>query len=123
MHHEALPPIPILRLKCFLYDATADWIGKINKLVQFAPEIYSVACFLPKNRGGLRLRALSDFTDRRLIKKQRRPCVGTVYYAYLACCGTASSVGRGDMASGESHGWVEIEICTGIGYRNLSLSA
>ena len=36
---EVLPPILVLHLERFLYDATADGIVKISKLVQFAPEI------------------------------------------------------------------------------------
>ena len=30
-------------------------------------------------------------------------------FLYLDCCAMASSVGRGDVASGELHGWLEIE--------------
>ena len=45
--HEALPPILVLHLKCFLYDVTADCTIKINEPIQFAPELYLVACFLP----------------------------------------------------------------------------
>lgn len=54
MLHEALPPIPVVHLKCFLYDATAHCLAKINKPIQFELELYCVACFLPKNRGGLK---------------------------------------------------------------------
>ena len=36
---EVLPPILVLHLKRFLYDAAADSIVKINKPVQFAPEL------------------------------------------------------------------------------------
>jgi hypothetical protein len=36
---EALPPILVLHLERFLYDATADGIVKVSELVQFAPEI------------------------------------------------------------------------------------
>jgi ubiquitin carboxyl-terminal hydrolase 10 len=36
---EALPPVLVLHLERFLYDATADGINKINKPVQFAPEL------------------------------------------------------------------------------------
>jgi hypothetical protein len=34
---------------CFLYDATADVIAKTKKSIQFAPELYSAACFVPKD--------------------------------------------------------------------------
>jgi ubiquitin carboxyl-terminal hydrolase 10 len=36
---EALPPVLVLHLKRFLYDAAADGIVKISKPVQFAPEL------------------------------------------------------------------------------------
>ena len=36
---EALPPILVLHLKRFLYDATADGIVKISKPIRFAPEL------------------------------------------------------------------------------------
>jgi hypothetical protein len=36
---EELPPILVLHLKRFLYDAAADGIIKINKPVRFAPEL------------------------------------------------------------------------------------
>ena len=36
---EVLPPILVLHLKRFLYDVAADGIVKINKHVQFAPEV------------------------------------------------------------------------------------
>jgi ubiquitin carboxyl-terminal hydrolase 10 len=36
---EVLPPILVLHLKRFLYDAAADSTVKINKPVQFAPEL------------------------------------------------------------------------------------
>ena len=36
---ETLPPVLVLHLKRFLYDAAADGIVKINKPVQFAPEL------------------------------------------------------------------------------------
>ena len=36
---EALPSVLVLRLKRFQYDVTADGIVKINKPVQFAPEL------------------------------------------------------------------------------------
>ena len=49
MFHEALSPVFNLHLKCLLYDATADCIVKINKPIQFAPELYSAACFVPKD--------------------------------------------------------------------------
>jgi hypothetical protein len=91
--HEALLPILNLHLKCLLCDATAD-IVKINKLIQFAPDIYSAACFVlkdvrsrgqgkcirrsgyPSHQSGLYcyvVGELSDFTFR-LVKQQRRPC-------------------------------------------------
>ncbi|KAI0272074.1 hypothetical protein BGY98DRAFT_169896 [Russula aff. rugulosa BPL654] len=47
---EALPPVLVLHLRCFPYhDATADCIVRINKPIQFAPKLYSVACSLPKD--------------------------------------------------------------------------
>ena len=36
---EALPPVLILHLERFLYDATADGTMKIKKPVQFGPEL------------------------------------------------------------------------------------
>ena len=36
---EALPPVLVLHLKRFLYDASADGIVKIIKPVQFAAEL------------------------------------------------------------------------------------
>ncbi|KAF8461823.1 hypothetical protein DFH94DRAFT_677586 [Russula ochroleuca] len=36
---EALPPVLVLHLKRFLYDATADGVVKISKPVKFAPEL------------------------------------------------------------------------------------
>lgn len=36
---EALPPILVLHLERFLYDSAADGMVKINKPVQFAPEL------------------------------------------------------------------------------------
>ena len=39
MRIEALPPILVLHLKRFLYDATADGIVKISKPIRFAPEL------------------------------------------------------------------------------------
>ena len=36
---EALPSVLVLHLKRFLYDVAADGIVKINKPVQFAPEL------------------------------------------------------------------------------------
>jgi ubiquitin carboxyl-terminal hydrolase 10 len=36
---EALPPILVLHLERFLYDAAADAMVKISKPVQFAPEL------------------------------------------------------------------------------------
>ena len=36
---EALPPVLVLHLERFLYDAAADRINKINKPVQFAPQL------------------------------------------------------------------------------------
>ncbi|KAN0105396.1 hypothetical protein V8E52_011063 [Russula decolorans] len=44
--HRALPPVLVLHLKCFLYDATADCTVKINEPIRFSPELYTVACFL-----------------------------------------------------------------------------
>ncbi|KAF8466268.1 hypothetical protein DFH94DRAFT_639384 [Russula ochroleuca] len=39
MHIEVLPPILVLHLKRFLYDAAVDDIVKISKPVQFVPEL------------------------------------------------------------------------------------
>ena len=39
VHIEALPPVLVLHLKRFLYDATADSIVKISKPVKFMPEL------------------------------------------------------------------------------------
>jgi ubiquitin carboxyl-terminal hydrolase 10 len=39
VHLEALPPILVLRLERFLYNAAADGIVKIRKPIQFAPEL------------------------------------------------------------------------------------
>jgi ubiquitin carboxyl-terminal hydrolase 10 len=36
---KVLPPVLVLHLKRFLYDAAADSIVKVNKPVQFAPEL------------------------------------------------------------------------------------
>jgi ubiquitin carboxyl-terminal hydrolase 10 len=36
---EALPPVLVLHLERFLYDAAADGIAKTRKPVQFAPEL------------------------------------------------------------------------------------
>ena len=36
---ETLPPVLVLHLKRFLYDAAADCIVKISKPVRFAPEL------------------------------------------------------------------------------------
>ena len=36
---EALPPVLVLHLERFLYDVAADSIKKVNKPVQFAPEL------------------------------------------------------------------------------------
>jgi ubiquitin carboxyl-terminal hydrolase 10 len=36
---EVLPPVLVLHLKRFLYDAAADGIVKISKPVRFAPEL------------------------------------------------------------------------------------
>ena len=36
---ETLPPILVLHLKRFLYDATADGMVKIGKAVRFVPEV------------------------------------------------------------------------------------
>ena len=36
---EVLPPVLVLRLKRFLYDAAADGIVKVSKPIQFAPEL------------------------------------------------------------------------------------
>ena len=36
---EALPPVLILHLERFLYDAAADGMIKISKPIQFAPEL------------------------------------------------------------------------------------
>jgi ubiquitin carboxyl-terminal hydrolase 10 len=36
---EALPPVLVLHLKRFLYDAATNGINKISKPVQFAPEL------------------------------------------------------------------------------------
>ena len=36
---EVLPPVLVLRLKRFLYDAAADGIVKVGKFIQFAPEL------------------------------------------------------------------------------------
>jgi ubiquitin carboxyl-terminal hydrolase 10 len=36
---EVFPPFLVLHLKRFLYDVAADGIVKINKYVQFAPEL------------------------------------------------------------------------------------
>lgn len=38
MHIDALPPILILHLKRFLYDASAG-VAKVGKQVSFAPEL------------------------------------------------------------------------------------
>jgi ubiquitin carboxyl-terminal hydrolase 10 len=35
----ALPPVLVLHLKRFLYDAAVDGIVKINKPIQIAPEL------------------------------------------------------------------------------------
>ena len=53
---EFLPPILVLHLKRFLYDAAADSIVKINKPVLFAPELEIPAgmfslLFLHANQG------------------------------------------------------------------------
>jgi hypothetical protein len=45
----ALPPILNLHHKYLLYDATAYCIVKIKKLIQFAAELHSAACFVPKD--------------------------------------------------------------------------
>jgi ubiquitin carboxyl-terminal hydrolase 10 len=36
---EKLPPVLVLHLERFLYDAAADGIVKINKPIQLAPEL------------------------------------------------------------------------------------
>ena len=36
---EALPPVLVLHLERFLYDAATDCIDKISKPVQFMPEL------------------------------------------------------------------------------------
>jgi ubiquitin carboxyl-terminal hydrolase 10 len=36
---EALPPVLVLHLERFLYDAATDGIKKINKPVRFMPEL------------------------------------------------------------------------------------
>ena len=36
---DALPPVLVLHLERFLYDATADGIVKISKPVKFVPEL------------------------------------------------------------------------------------
>jgi ubiquitin carboxyl-terminal hydrolase 10 len=36
---ETLPPVLVLHLKRFLYDASADGIVKLSKPVRFAPEL------------------------------------------------------------------------------------
>ena len=36
---EALPPVLVLHLERFLYDAAADGKVKINKPIQFGPEL------------------------------------------------------------------------------------
>ena len=47
---EVLPPVLVLHLKRFVYDASANDVVKINKLVQFAPELGiplgTVFCFV-----------------------------------------------------------------------------
>jgi hypothetical protein len=57
------------------------------------------------------LRALPDFTDRRLVKGGPATVLLVVERQHRLA---------GDVASGKSHGRVEIEMCTGVGYRNLS---
>jgi ubiquitin carboxyl-terminal hydrolase 10 len=36
---EALPPVLVLHLERFLFDAAADGINKIDKRIQFTPEL------------------------------------------------------------------------------------
>ena len=36
---EVLPPVLVLHLKRFLYDAATDGIVKVGKFIQFAPEL------------------------------------------------------------------------------------
>ena len=47
---EVLPPVLVLQLKRFVYDASANGIVKVNKSVQFAPELEvppgAVFCFV-----------------------------------------------------------------------------
>jgi len=58
---EALPPILVLHLKRFRYDAAAGGVIKIGKFIQFAPELEiplgTVFTFFSRK---LRLMALRD---------------------------------------------------------------
>ena len=36
---DALPPVLVLHLERFLYDATAGGMAKINKPIEFSPEL------------------------------------------------------------------------------------
>lgn len=52
---EVLPPVLVLHLERFLYDVTTDGIMKINKPIQFGPELEippgTIFPFLPGNPG------------------------------------------------------------------------
>jgi len=43
---EALPPVLVLHLKRFRYDAAAGGVIKIGKFIQFAPELEIPFCMI-----------------------------------------------------------------------------
>jgi hypothetical protein len=61
---EILPPVLVLHLKGFMYDATTDGIDKISKPVQFEPELE-----IPSG-------TISSFVSRVLAKAKGSPWPG-----------------------------------------------
>ena len=80
---ETLPPVLVLHLKRFLYDASADGIVKISKPVRFAPELEiplgMISSFISRTHVS-QLRTLHGFVGSETIASVSGKSVETARY-------------------------------------------
>jgi ubiquitin carboxyl-terminal hydrolase 10 len=113
---EALPPVLVLHLKRFLYDATADGIVKISKPIRFAPELeipLGTILYFPAQ---LRLRITRDSDDSEIMAPIAAEPAHYKLYGVLYHYGESAGSGHytvdvlhpnGD--SGDREAWLRID--------------
>ena len=116
---EALPPVLVLHLERFLYDATADGIVKIRKPVRLAPELeislgmIFFASFVPRLRipgGSICSGVTAPIAEKSAELVNYRLC-GVLYHHGESASGGHYTIDvlhqNGDSGSGEA--WLHID--------------